>query len=355
VPETERTFVLIMAGGGGTRLWPASRRRRPKQFLPLLPGGQTLLGSTVERLSPLVPPERMLVVTAANQVADVQRAASAVRFDNIVAEPMARNTAACIGLGAVEVLRRDPEALVAVIPSDQFVAEPEPYREALSRALAVAARGGVVTVGIRPTAPETGFGYIKLGPTVEGGAHVVDRFVEKPDRATAEEYLLSRDYLWNSGMFFFRASHILEAIHRHLPKLGEILDTIRADPATVGSLYPMAPSTSIDYGVMERLGPGEVFVVPGSFGWNDVGSWSALGEIAAHDEADNTVLGDAVTVDARGNILVTGPERLIAAVGVSDLVIVSTEDAVLVMPKERAQDVREVVRALETKKKETYL
>jgi mannose-1-phosphate guanylyltransferase len=343
-----------MAGGGGTRLWPASRRKRPKQFLPLLPGGQTLLGATVERVLPLVPIERVFVVTAANQVPDVQKAVPTLPAENIVAEPSARNTAPCIGLGALEILRRDPEAVVAVVPSDQFVSDGENYRTAVQKALNVAENGAVVTIGIRPTAPETGFGYIRMG-RAQGGANVVEKFVEKPSRATAEEYLISRQYLWNSGMFFFRAARILEAIRRHLPKLGQILDTIHTDPGRAADLYPMAPSISIDYGVMEKLGAGEVLVVPGDFGWNDVGSWSAIGEIADRDPAGNTVVGEAVTVDARGNILVGAPEKMLAVVGVSDLVVVVTDDAILVMPKDRAQDVREVVRALETSKRETYL
>jgi mannose-1-phosphate guanylyltransferase len=344
-----------MAGGGGTRLWPASRRKRPKQFLPLLPGGQTLLGATVERLLPLVPAERTFVVTAANQVEDVRRAAPMIPAENIVAEPSARNTAPCIGLGAVEIARRDPEAVIAVVPSDQFVSEGASYRETVARALRAAEGGAVVTIGIRPTAPETGFGYIKMGAAHDGGVHDVEKFVEKPNRATAEEYLLSRQYLWNSGMFFFKASRILDAIRRHMPSLGEILDSIAANPARASELYPLAPAISVDYGVMEKLPHGEVRVVPGDFGWNDVGSWNAIGEIAERDPAGNTLLGEAVTVDARGNILVGPPDKLVAAVGVSDLVVVVTDDAVLVMPKERAQDVREVVRALETSKRDTYL
>jgi len=284
----------------------------------------------------------------------VQKAVPSLPVENIVAEPSARNTAPCIGLGALEILRRDPEAVVAVVPSDQFVSDGENYRTAVQKALTVAEGESVVTIGIRPTAPETGFGYIRMG-RAQAGAAVVEKFVEKPSRATAEEYLISRQYLWNSGMFFFRASRILEAIRRHLPKLGQILDTIQTDPARSGDLYPMAPSISIDYGVMEKLGPGEVLVVPGDFGWNDVGSWSAIGEIADRDASGNTVVGDAVTVDARGNILVGAPEKMLAVVGVSDLVVVVTDDAVLVMPKDRAQDVREIVRALETSKRETYL
>src|SRR5258706_8476452 len=199
------TFVLIMAGGGGTRLWPASRRRRPKQFLPLLPGGQTLLGATVERVAAIAPAARTLVVTAAPQVDEVARCAPSLPRENVVAEPRARNTAPCIGLGALEILRRDPDAIVAVVPSDQFVAHAAPYRDALAAAVAAAQSDRVVTVGIKPTAPETGFGYIESGADLGGGAREVVRFVEKPDRATAEQYLSSGRYLWNSGMFFFRA------------------------------------------------------------------------------------------------------------------------------------------------------
>jgi mannose-1-phosphate guanylyltransferase len=347
-------YVLILAGGGGTRLWPASRRRRPKQFLPLLPGGQTLLGATVERLAPLAPPERTLVVTAASQVADVARFAPSLPAGNLVVEPQARNTAAAIGLATVEILRRDPEAVIAVVPSDQYVAREDAYRAALARAFAVARRNVVVTVGIRPTGPETGYGYIKLGPAADDGALAVDRFVEKPDRATATTYVESGRYLWNSGMFFFSATRMLAAIHRHLPELGRILDEIRADPSLAEARYPAAPAISIDYGVMERLGAGEVFVVPGDFGWSDVGSWSALADIGPRDEAGNRALGELIAVDAHNNVVVSDG-RLVAAVGVSDLVIVATDDAVLVLPRARAQDVREVVKALESQKRETYL
>jgi mannose-1-phosphate guanylyltransferase len=352
------TYVLIMAGGGGTRLWPASRRKRPKQFLPLLPGGRTLLGATVERLSAIAPPERTLIVTAAGQVGDVERTAPTVPRANIVIEPQARNTAPCIGLGALEVLRRDPEALIAVVPSDQYVARPKPYAESLARALAACEDGRVVTVGIRPTGPETGFGYIEFSGEIGAesrGAFAVERFVEKPDRATAERYVASEKYLWNSGMFFFRASRILELIHRELPELGAILDELRADPSRAAERYPKAPAISIDYGVMERLEHGEVAVVPGDFGWSDVGSWAALAGLAPPDAAGNVSLGDTVTVDARNNLLYAGDARLVAAVGVSDLVIVAADDAVLVLPRERAQDVREIVKALEKSKRESYL
>jgi mannose-1-phosphate guanylyltransferase len=336
-------------------LWPASRKSRPKQFLPLLENGATLLGATVARAAEVVPLERILVVTAADQVGEVKRTAPSLPHDNIVIEPKARNTAPCIGLGALEVLRRDPAGLLAVIPSDQYVSDTAGYQAALTRALDVARDGAIVTVGIVPTGPETGFGYLELGQETERGARVVERFVEKPNHATAVEYVRSKRYLWNSGMFFFAARRLLEAVHAHMPELYEILHAIEKDPARTDELYPKAPSVSIDYGVMEKLPRGEVFVVPGDFGWNDVGSWSALSALRPADGQGNSIAGTAVTVDAHDNIIYAGDKRIIATVGVSDLVIVATDDAVLVLPKSRAQDVREIVKALEQKDLKTYL
>jgi mannose-1-phosphate guanylyltransferase len=349
-------YVLIMAGGGGTRLWPASRKSRPKQFLPMLADGETLLGATVARVQGVVPPERILVVTAADQVSEVQRTAPSVPRENIVIEPKARNTAPCIGLGALEVLKRDPAGLLAVLPSDQFIRDSHGFRACVEQALDVARGGAIVTIGIVPSHPETGFGYLELGDASERGARVVDRFVEKPDLPTAGKYVTSGRHLWNSGMFFFSARRLMQAVRTHLPELGEILHAIEQRPADVDKLYPQAPSVSIDYGVMEKLPRGDVFCVPGDFGWSDVGSWSALGELRPHDDAGNTIATEnAVTVDARGNILYGDGKRVIAAVGVEDLVIVATDDAVLVMPKSKAQQVRDVVKALESTNRKEFL
>ncbi|MGZ3429838.1 MAG: mannose-1-phosphate guanylyltransferase [Polyangia bacterium] len=349
-------YVLIMAGGGGTRLWPASRKQRPKQFLPMLDEGATLLGATVARVQGVVPPERILIVTAADQVGEVRRAAPSVPEQNIVVEPKARNTAPCIGLGALEVLRRDPAGVLAVLPSDQWIRDSDGFRASVERALDVARGGAIVTIGIVPSHPETGFGYLELGAESERGARVVDRFVEKPDLHTAKQYLAGERHLWNSGMFFFSARRLLDAVRTHLPELGEILHAIEQQPERVGALYPQAPSVSIDYGVMEKLPRGDVFCVPGDFGWNDVGSWSALGELRQKDDAGNTIAtGNAVTVDARGNILYSDGTRVIAAIGVEDLVIVATDDAILVMPKSRAQEVRDVVKCLETTNRKEFL
>ena len=356
-------WIVIMAGGGGTRLWPLSRRKQPKQFLPLLPGGETLLGATVARVSSLVPIERTVVVTAASQVDEVRRTVPALPVNNIVVEPMGRNTAPCIGLATVEVLRRDPEAVIGVVPSDQHVRDVAGFCAAMQQAFAAAQKGQIAVVGIRPSAPETGFGYIQASAAVAheiapaaSGVRVVERFVEKPDKKTAEHYVTSGNYLWNAGMFFFPARRMLDEIRRYMPELAGILDEIAGDAGRCAALYPAAPKISIDYGVMEKLplGSGGLCVVPGDFGWNDVGSWAALAEVHPLDEAGNAVVGEAITIDARDNVLVGGG-RLIAAVGVEGLVVVVTDDAVLVMPRDRAQDVKRVVEALEAGKRDNLL
>lgn len=353
-----RPWVLILAGGGGTRLWPLSRRSQPKQFLPLLEGGETLIGATVRRLHAHVPIERTLVVTSTPQAADVRRCLPTLPEANIVIEPVGRNTAPAIGLSILEVLRRDPYGIVAVLPSDHYVADENRFAETVATALEAAARGAVVTIGIHPTRPETGYGYIKrrAEPVVPGSdIFEVERFVEKPDRPTAERYVTAGEYLWNSGMFFFPAARMLEEIEHHVPELGEILGSIRANPALALTLYPAAPNISIDYGVMEKL-PAQngLQMVPGNFGWNDVGSWATLSEVRSPDAQGNVVLGEAITVDARNNVLV-GENKLIAAVGVEDLIIIAAGDAVLVLPRSRAQDVRAIVAELEAAQRDPYL
>jgi mannose-1-phosphate guanylyltransferase len=358
------TYTVIMAGGGGTRLWPASRRRRAKQFLSLgTAAGDTLLGAAVRRVAPVCPLERVLIVAGAAQVPAVREALPELPARNIIAEPIGRNTAPCIGLAAEAVAARDPDAVLAVLPADHFIADDKGFADVLRRALGLAEHHDrIVTVGLRPTRPETGYGYIRTSPSpMAEGAFEVEAFVEKPDGVTARQYLESGRYLWNSGMFFFRATRIRAELRTHLPDMAPALDEIGAafrdpqgDPAAViARVFPGVRAISIDYGVMEHARG--IFVIPADFGWNDVGSWSAVADIVPHDAAGNVALGQTLLRDAHDNVVVSDPDRLVAVVGVEGLIVVVTPDAVLVCPKDRAQEVREVVAELERQKQDRYL
>ena len=345
------SYAVIMAGGSGTRFWPASRRARPKQLLPLAPGDdRSLLRATVERIRPLVPVERIYVVPSAALAEATAAELSELPRENVLAEPVGRNTAPCVGWAAATVRRRDPEGVMMVLPADHHIGDPEGYRAVLEKGLEAAGEGALVTVGIEPTRPETGYGYLEVGEALESGVHRARRFVEKPNRQRAEQFLAAGDFLWNSGMFFFRADSILGAIDAHLPGLAAALGEFdeaaaRGEEATlVASRYAELPAVSIDHGVMEKAD--EVLVVPGSFGWSDLGSWTTAWELADKDEDDNALLAEAVAVDASG-CYVSAPEgKLVALVGVQDLVVVDTPDALLVVPRERAQEVRAVVARL---------
>lgn len=357
---SERPWAVIMAGGSGTRFWPASRSRRPKQLLPLgADPSESLLAATVRRIRPLVPGERVIVVTGAALAEATRAALPEVPPENVLCEPVGRNTAPCIAWAAAHVLRKDPSAVVCVLPSDHTIADEETFRGVLSRALATAAAGTVTTVGIKPTRPETGYGYVETGAPSEtgGGALSVVRFVEKPDLERAKQYVDGGRHLWNAGMFFFRADAMRALVSEHLPELAAGVARIDAaaggpDAARVlAEVFPTLPSVSIDHGVMEKAK--KLAVVPGDFGWNDVGSWQSAWELADKDQRGNAARGDAVFVEASGNLvhdLTTGAKKkLFAVVGVDDLVIVETDDAVLVIRRDRAQDVRAAVDALKAK------
>jgi mannose-1-phosphate guanylyltransferase len=350
---TGQIWAVVMAGGSGTRFWPASRTSRPKQLLPLAGGDQSLLAATVARIAPMIPAERTLVVTAKVLAEATRKELPQLPANNLLAEPAPRNTAPCIGWATRNILARDPEALVAVLPSDQHVANEAVLRATMQSALDVARVRELATIGIRPTRPDTGFGYIEIGGAIAEapGAHDVMRFVEKPDLARAKQYLESGRFLWNSGMFFFRARAMDEAIRTHLPELAKGLDNMGDDAAT----FPSLPSISIDYGVVERVGEkkGAVGVVPGDFGWSDVGSWESAWELAAKDEAGNALPPDGIAIDARNNLAQS--KKQVALVGVNDLVVVETDDAILVLPRDRAQDVRAVVEALKTRNRTDLL
>jgi len=341
-------YGVILAGGGGTRLWPASRRERPKPLLPLAVGGRSLLAATVARATRL---GSVVVVTAAEQ-AEVVRGEVGDQAE-ILIEPVGRNTAAAVGLAAVHIAARDPGAVLCVLPADHHVAREDELVAALERALGIAgAEDRIVSVGIVPTRPETGFGYLELGEARADGEAAVRRFVEKPDAARAAEMVTSGQYLWNAGIFVAPAGRFLADIRRHMPEHGRALDAIASAlpsggaAARAAEVYPSLPATSIDYGVLERTT--DLLCVSGDFGWNDVGAWSALAEIVpAGDDGSVRVGGPLVALDARGAIAVSDPGTLVTVIGIDDVIVVQSGDAVLVVPRARAQEVREAVAAIE--------
>ena len=353
-----QVHAVILAGGSGTRFWPASRRDRPKQLLPLAGAhDEPLIAATVRRLEPLVAPDHVWIATGSRIAEATAAALPRVPRAQILVEPVARNTAAPIGWAAATIARRDPDALVAVLPADHFIGDEPGFRRVLERALGAASEGWLTTVGVVPTRAETGYGYIEVGAALADGVNTVARFVEKPDREKAQEFLAGGRHLWNAGMFFFRAAQMREAIARHLPALGAGLDALDAaaargeEEAALARLFPALPSISIDHGVMEKAG--KFAVVPGSFGWNDIGSWEVTWELATHDESGNALPDGSIAVDASNNLIkdltTGGTRKRFALVGVDNLVLVETDDAVLVIPRERAQDVRAVVAALQAR------
>ncbi len=357
MPRPQPIFPVILAGGSGTRFWPLSRRRRPKQLLALS-GKRPLLWETLERVRGLARPADVLMVAGKIHEREIRRLLPGFPRENLLLEPVPRNTAPAIGWAAVRLLARDPDAVMAVLPSDHHVRNVARFRKLLQDGAALARDGALVTLGITPTGPETGFGYLKMGrhaSTQEGRwpatAHPVEAFVEKPDLATAKAYLRSGRYLWNAGIFVFRASTVLAEIRRQLPLLARALDHIArvagtpAEAAAVRRWFPKAPAISIDYGVMEKASA-PVVVIPADVGWSDLGSFDALTQVRETDRAGNLVDGEAVLVDCR-DCIVLARERPLAVVGANRMVVVDTGDAVLVVPRDRVQEVRKVVAELE--------
>lgn len=347
-------YVVIMAGGGGTRLWPLSRRAHPKQMLNLF-GERTLFQLSVERLLPLLPPERIFVVTAEDQVAPLSEQLPQLPRENFIVEPEGRGTAPCIGLAAMHLERLDPEAVMVVLTADHYIRDEATFRSVLGAARDVAAEGYLVTLGIEPAFPSTGYGYIKRGErlgSVEAFAYdAVTRFTEKPDEATAEAFLESGEYAWNSGMFIWQVARILEEIDALMPALGDTLQRLQEALAggeyeeVVAHLWPQVEKETIDYGVMEKAD--RVAVIPVEMGWSDVGSWDAVMELREADEAGNVSVGEHIAVDTQESMVFsTAKGRLIATVGVEGIIIVDTPDALLVTTPEHAEQVREVVKRL---------
>ncbi len=354
-------FSVIIAGGKGTRFWPLSRTRRPKQLLKII-GPKSLIAATADRVDPLSGSVRTLIVTIADQLAAMRRELKNLPKANFIAEPQGRNTAPCIGLAAMEVVRRDPEAIMVVLPADHWVRDAAGFRKALNSAVRLAQRlDRLITIGIRPEYPETGYGYIERGEPMAGlaGCFKVARFVEKPDLASAKKFLASGRFYWNSGMFVFRASRYLDELGKHRPdilqaarnaweKNARDLDFIRLDEQA----FLASPSESIDYAVMEKTR--DAVVVEADIQWSDIGSWTALWQAGTAGPDGNVTVGD-VHADTTRNCYIRAESRLVAAVGVEDLVIVETADAVLVTHKSCSQDVKRTVEALKAKQRDEYL
>jgi mannose-1-phosphate guanylyltransferase len=364
VAKRSNFYPVILAGGRGTRFWPLSRKRRAKQLLPL-DGKRTMIQQTVQRLLRRAPAKRLWVITNDELRGAIVRQLRELNRKQILAEPVGRNTAPAIGLAAFLLLRTDPSAVIGMFPSDHVICDEKRYRETIAHGAKIAAGGeNIVVLGIRPSRPETGYGYIEAGPHFEGDALRVRRFTEKPDARRAAEFLAAGNYYWNSGMFLWSARTLANALLEHLPKTAVVLQEIAASFGTrkfetnFRKLYPKCENISVDYAVLEpRSAKGEgasnIFCLPADFGWNDLGSWTALHEhqTAKQKPANaNILVGEgSFILDATGNY-VHAPGKFVAAVGVKDLVIVETDDALLVTTRERAQDVGKVVKYLDDKK-----
>jgi mannose-1-phosphate guanylyltransferase len=339
-------YAVILAGGSGTRLWPRSRTEHPKQLLDLV-SERTMLQETYDRIAPLVPARNVLVITSWRYVDDVRAQLPYLGEEQIISEPEARGTAPPVALAALLLRERDPDAITFVLPADHAIQDAATFRKALVGAAELAKDDFLVTLGILPTSPETGYGYIEAGdalPAANGmEARRVRRFTEKPNLETAQEFIASGRYFWNSGIFIWRGARILKEFGAHLPDMLAGLEKIlagRSDVPVLSSSWLDLPNTTIDYGIMEKAR--EVAVIPLDAGWSDVGSWASLFELMPRDGANNAVHGAHIGVETRGSLIYSN-RRLVATIGLEDMIVIDTGDALLICPKDRAQDVKKIV------------
>lgn len=348
-------YVVIMAGGRGERFWPQSRLARPKHLLPIV-GDSALLVQTIERVLPMVPAENVLVITNREQAAAMRELCPMLPAENIVAEPVGRDTAAAVGLALVLVRRRDPQAAFAMLPADHVIHDTVTFRADLERAFAAAERDPLlVTIGIKPTEPATGYGYIHRGTLRPGAQSLFDviRFVEKPTLEVAREYLATHQYLWNAGMFIWRVEVVAAAFAKHVPELWagllqleSALSGGRTLDAALEALYPTLKKISIDYALIEKAS--NVAVTPAHFDWDDVGAWPAVMHHFPADAAGNVLRGLSTVENASGNLVVSTADHFVAVLGVQDLIVVHTDDATLVCPKEKAQEIKALLKRCES-------
>ncbi|MEA5093469.1 MAG: mannose-1-phosphate guanylyltransferase [Sedimentibacter saalensis] len=358
-----KTTAVIMAGGKGERFWPRSRSNFPKQFLSLTNDGKTMIQLTAERLLPLVNYEDMFVVTNKDYIKLVKEQLPNIPSENILAEPVAKNTAPAIGLAAAIIQQRYDDSVMIVLPSDHLIKQNQMFLDTLKTAINVAKEGdNLVTIGITPTYPETGYGYINYGQSnfsdKYSNVYKVERFVEKPNVEKAKEYLESGNYIWNSGMFVWKVSTILENIkllmnetYNGLMDIKNVIGKANFEDVLYEK-FSHFKSESIDYGVMERAV--NIYTIPGTFGWDDVGSWLALERISKTNEYGNSVTGNVITINSK-NSIISGTNKLIATVGIEDLIIVDTDDAILICSKESTQDVKKVLENLKICNRTEYI
>ena len=362
--KNKNIYAVIMAGGTGTRFWPLSRESSPKQMLKIV-GEDTMIRQTIKRLRGFISPGNLFIATNRKQAFDLNLHLEDLKKDNypfgIIAEPVGKNTAPAIGLAAIRLKKINSNSIMIVLPADHSISNEKAFIDVLKKAVQGAEKGHLVTMGIKPTRPETGYGYIKIKQGARGkgqGIFKVERFVEKPDVKTAQRYLKTHNYFWNSGIFVWKAAVILNEIKRYMPTLYDGLLKIektvgtKKEKETEDAVYAKLESVSIDYGILEKSK--KVMIIPANIGWSDVGSWTALDDILPHDTKGNIIRGNVIDVESK-NSFILGSDRVVATIGLKDMIVVDTPDATLVCPKAKSQDVKKIVDELKRHGREEHL